>query len=52
MKPLLSRIKASAAFPPCRAATAILVAISTMSATTATGGVPVRTIATTLTTGT
>ena len=39
-------------FPPCRAAAAILVAVSPMSATTATGGVPRRTVAATLTTGT
>jgi len=53
MKPLLSCVKASAAFPPCRAATAIRMAISTMSATTATGGVVLRrAVLTTPTTGT
>jgi len=39
------------AFPPCRAASAIRMAISTMSAATATGGVPLSTVAATPTTG-
>jgi len=44
--------KTSMAFPPCRAATAFQLAVSSMSATAATGGVLARAIATTLTTGT
>ena len=40
------------AFPPCRAASAVQMAVSTMSATSATGGVHPSTVAATLTSGT
>ena len=48
----LIRAKTLMAFRPCRAVTAVLVAVSTVSASTASGGVAVSTIATSPTAGT